>query len=101
MNVLDKVGIWGKANDNHLFPEFAFAAQSQIKKRVGFYDPDVPGMTSCNRMIRSAMSFYQFKMDNIDRPDLHDERKINREEAIERALAYLEDELHRQGIQVS
>ena len=101
MYVLDKVGIWGKANDNHLFPEFTFAAQSQIKQRVGFYDPDVPGMTFCSRRIRSAMSFYRLMMDNIDRPDLHDDWKVSRKEKIERALIYLEDELHRQGIRVS
>jgi hypothetical protein len=101
MEVLDKVGIWGKANDNHLFPEFAFAAQSQIKQRVGFYDRDVPGMTHCNRMIRSAMSFYQLMMDEIDRPDLHAEWRTSREEKIERALTSLEEELRRQGIRVS
>ena len=101
MDVRSKLKIWTTANDNLLFPEYAFPAQSRIRKRVGFYDPDVPGMTFCSRRIRSAMDFHQFKMDNIDRPDLHDERKINREEAIERALAYLEDELQRQGIQIS
>jgi hypothetical protein len=101
MNVLDEVEVWGKANDNHLFPEFIFAAQSQIKQRIGFYDENVVGMTFCARRIRSAMSLYQLKMDNIERPDRHDAWKASREEAIERALTYLEEELQRQGIQVS
>jgi hypothetical protein len=101
MDVLDEVGIWGRANDNHVLPDFVFAAQSRIKQRVGFYDPKVPGMSHCQRLIRSALSHYQLKMEEINRPDLHDEWESFRDDAIERALTGLEEELQRQGIQVS
>ena len=101
MDVRSKLKIWATANDNFLFPKYAFPAQSLIRQRIGFYDPDVPGMTFCSRRIRDAMSFHRLIMDNIDRPDLHDERKTFRKEGIERALTDLEDELQRQGIQVS
>jgi hypothetical protein len=101
MNVLDEVGIWGKANDNHLFPEFAFPAQSIIRDRIGFFDWDVPGMWFCHFMIKDALSYYQLKLDMVERPDLHEKWKADRDETIERALSRLEEELQRQGIQVS
>ena len=101
MDVRSKLKIWATANDDFIFPEYAFPAQSLIRQRVGFFDLDVPGMWHCNMRIRSAMSHYQLKMDNVDRPDLYDDWKTFRKEGIERALTDLEDELQRQGIQVS
>jgi hypothetical protein len=101
MDVLDEVGIWGRANDNHVLPDFVFAAQSRIKQRVGFYDPKVPGMSHCNRMITASLSHYEFMVEGYDQPHMHEQWKASREEKIEDALTYLEEELQRQGIQVS
>ena len=101
MKVLDKVGIWKTANDNHVLPDFVFAAQSRIKQRVGSYDPQVIGMRHCHRLICSALSHYKFMMESFNRPDLYDDWKASREESIEKALTSLEDKLHRQGLHMS
>jgi hypothetical protein len=44
-----------RANDNFVHPEHAFAAQSIIRKRFGFYDRDVLGMSGCAIKILSAL----------------------------------------------
>jgi hypothetical protein len=101
MDVRSKLKIWKTANDNYEMPGVVFGAQSRIRRRVGFFDPEVPGMDHCNRMICSALSHYRFLVDGYNQPRMHEHWKASREEKIEDALTYLEEVLDRQGIQVS
>ena len=101
MDVRSKLKIWATTNDNYEMPDFVFAAQSRIRKRVGFFDPDVPGMNHCNRMVCSALCHYKFMVDGYDQPHMYAQWKASREERIERALRRLEEVLRRQGIQAS
>ena len=101
MDVRSKLKIWATANDNFLFPDFAFPAQSRIRERIGFFDLDVPGIWHCHFMIKNAMSHYQFMVNGYDQPHMYAQWKASREESIEDALTYLEEVLQRQGIKVS
>jgi hypothetical protein len=44
-----------QANDNYLYPKHAFSAQSIIRKRFGFYDRDVYGMSICMIKIQGSL----------------------------------------------
>jgi hypothetical protein len=78
MVICSQLGMGLPANENHLYPEYAFAAKSLIRQRIGFYEKDVFGIPHCEDRIQSAM----FARDHYDLSD---------EEYRERIASYLDE----------